>query len=556
MFMKLRDIIFEYALQNAIFYNGKANPKAVLGKTMSQSPEARSNVSETRSLVEQMVKQVNLMSLEDQKKTLEKLAPDLMEKEKKEQPELPDIRDAEKGKMTTRFAPSPSGPLSIGQFMRAAFLSYYYAKKYDGKFIVRIEDTDANKIEPDAYEWIKEDLISMGTKWDLLVRQSDRLQLYYRHAEEMISKGKAYVCSCSAEAFREYKQKEKECLCRGNSKEKNFDLWEAMKKGELEEGAAVLRMRERMDDPNPVLRDPPIFRINKTPHPLKGTKFSVWPLYNFACTIDDHDLKVTHAFRGKEHEHNTAVQKEISKFFGWEFPAVINFGMIRFPGEKIHTRDIKEWIRQGKVSGWDDPSLPTVRAFLRRGFKPDAMKAIAIQCGLSKNDIELSWENLETQNRKIIDPLANRYMVVVDPVRISIENAPEKKELFEPMHPEFPKRGKKKIMLNHSKIYVSKKDHDDFKGKIIRLKGLYNITLGRRPRYAGDIIAKDMQKIQWVSEPNVKVRIISKEGLFEGLGEMEMMNLKPNEIIQMERIGFGRVDSNNRKEVVIYFAHK
>ncbi|NIO20210.1 MAG: glutamate--tRNA ligase, partial [Candidatus Aenigmarchaeota archaeon] len=132
--MKLRDLVLKYALQNAIFYKGKANPSAVLGKIISQSPEARSNIKETRSLVEQTVKQVNLMSLDEQNKTLEKLDPSMLEKEEKKEEGLSDLPGAKEGEIRTRFAPSPTGPLSIGQFMRAVFLSHAYAKKYKGKF--------------------------------------------------------------------------------------------------------------------------------------------------------------------------------------------------------------------------------------------------------------------------------------------------------------------------------------------------------------------------------------------------------------------------------------
>ena len=554
--MKLQNLVLRYALQNAIFYKGKARPSSVLGKVISQSQEARSNIKETRSIVEQTVKQVNMMNLQEQKNALEKLDPSMLGKEEKKEEGLSDLPDAKEGKVKTRFAPSPTGPLSIGQFMRAVFLSHAYARKYKGKFIVRVEDTDAKKIEKKAYEWIKEDLIKMGTKWDSLVLQSDRLPVYYKHAREMIDKERGYVCSCPPESFRKYKLSKKECPCRSNDKKKNLDLWNSMISGGLEEGSAVLRLKGKMSDPNPVLRDPPLLRINKTPHPLKGTKFLVWPLYNFACVVDDHYLGITHVFRGKEHEHNTEVQRRIASVFKWEFPNVINFGMIRFPSEKIHTRDIREMIEKGEVRGWDDPKLPTIRSLLKRGFQPEAIRNLAMQCGLSKNDIELSWENLDTQNRKIIDPVANRYMVVVEPIRFSVDSAPEKREVFENLHPDFPERGKKKILLDHLRIYISREDHERYKGKIIRLKGLYNVTLGKKPRFAGDLVMKDMQKIQWVSEPNVKVRIVNKGGTLEGLGEPELANVKPNELIQMERIGFGRIDSNNRKEVVIYFAHK
>jgi glutamyl-tRNA synthetase len=554
--MKLRDIVYKYALQNAVFYKGKANPSAVLGKVISQSSEARSNIKETRMLVDTLVKEVNFMSPERQTKELEKLAPELLEKEEKKEEGLPELQGAKEGKVKTRFAPSPTGPLSIGQFMRAVFLSHAYARKYKGKFIVRVEDTDAKKIEPKAYEWIKEDLLRMDTKWDSLVLQSDRLPLYHKYAKEMIELSKSYVCSCPPEDFRKYKLSKSACPCRVNEKKKNLELWESMVSGKLEEGSAVLRFKGKMNDPNPVLRDPPLLRINKTPHPLKGEKFSVWPLYNFACVVDDHELQVTHVFRGKEHEHNTAVQKAIAGVFKWEFPNVINFGMIRFPEEKLHTRDIKEMIEKGEVSGWDDPRLPTIRSLLRRGFQPEAIRKLALQCGLSKNDIELSWENLNTQNRKLIDPVANRYMVVIDPVYMLIDSAPEKREIFESLHPDFSERGKKKIPLSGSGVYISKDDQERFKGKLIRLKGLYNISLGRKPKYTGDLITKDMPKIQWVSEPYVKVKIVKKGEILEGFGESEMFSLKPDTLIQMERIGFGRVDSNNKKEVIIYFAHK
>jgi len=554
--MNLKEAILKYALQNAIFYNGKANVSSVLGKVVAQIPEARGNINETRSLVEKIVKEVNLMSLNEQKRRLEMIAPEMLEKGEKKQEGLSELEGAKEGKVVTRFAPSPTGPLSVGQFMRAVFLSYYYAKRYKGKFILRIEDTDAKKIEPLAYEWLKEDLKRMGTPWDELVIQSDRLHIYYKYAKQMIEIGKAYVCVCDSESFKQYKISKNECPCRNNSKEKNLEMWNEMLEGRMEDGSAVLRLKHDMSDPNPVLRDPPLMRINKTPHPIKGTKFSVWPLYNFACAVDDHELGVTHIFRGKEHEHNTTVQKLIANVFDWDFPYVVNFGMIRFPGGSLHTRDIKKMIAEGKVSGWDDPKLPTIRALLRRGFHPEAIKNLAVQCGLSKNDIELSWENLDAQNRKIIDPIANRYMVVIDPIELSIENIPEKHEIFEPLHPNFPERGKKKIPVNPKKIYISREDYEKFRGQVVRLKGLCNISLVKKVKCVGDEVIKEMQKIQWVSEPNVKVKIVDSEGIREGIGEIEMVILKVNDIIQMERIGFGRVDENKNKEIVIYFAHK
>jgi len=319
----------------------------------------------------------------------------------------------------------------------------------------------------------------------------------------------------------------------------------------------VFRFRTSMREPNPAIRNPAMLRVSEQSHPYQGRKFHVWPLYNYANVIDDHELGVTHVFRGKEHEHNTSIQKKVYEALGWKPPVAINFGMIYLPGEKIHTRDIKEWIKEGKVSGWDDPKLHTVRALVKRGFVPQMFKNLAVHTGLSKNDIRLSWENIEGINRKLIDPEADRYMVVTDPVGISVKSAPGIKEVQEDLHPDFPKRGKKSIPVDLGSIWISGEDFANLKEKVFRLKGLGNIHLrGKEGFYAGNEIARDMQKIQWVSKPNVRVTVIGPEKRLGGLGEPNLAKLKPGTLIQMERIGFGRVEKATPKEVVVYFAHK
>jgi glutamyl-tRNA synthetase len=435
-------------------------------------------------------------------------------------------------------------------------LSYYYAKKYKGKFILRIEDTDADKIKKEYMNWLQEDLKKCGIEWDQLVFQSDRMDIYYQYAESLLKSGKAYVCECPAEDFKKFKMKKFECPCRNISVGERLARWKRMLEGGYEEGEAVVRLRASMSDPNPVLRDPPILRINKNEHPLKGNKYCVWPLYNLSCAIDDHFLGVTHVFRGKEHEHNTAVQKIIYDTFTWKMPVVINFGMIRFPEGKIHTRDVKKMIETGEISGWDDPKLPTIRALLRRGFRPDALRQCAISCGLSKNDIQLSWENLDGYNRKVIDPEANRYMVVVNPVKIQITGAPTIDRVFEDLHPDFPQRGKKDVPVKMDSVYISKDDFEKLKGKEIRLIGLFNMTLGKESEYTGNEIIREMQKIQWVSEPCVRVKIVKATGHLAGFGEKAMGLLKINDMIQMERIGFARIDDRKVDKITVYFAHK
>jgi glutamyl-tRNA synthetase len=295
-----RKEIEKYALQNAVFHSGKAELGPVMGKILSVHPELKKNIQALKKEIEIVLKWVNNLGIEEQRKKLEEIDPSLLEKKTKKQEGLPELEGVEKG-VVTRFAPSPTGPLSLGQFLRAVMLSYYYARKYEGKFILRIEDTDPSKIKKEYAEWIQEDLKKCGIDWDLLVYQSDRMDIYYEHAEKLLKLGRAYVCECPAEDFKKFKLKSFECPCRSLKIEEHLKRWGKMLRGGYEEGQAAVRLKTSMSNPNPVLRDPPILRINNQEHPMKGNKYFVWPLYNFSCAIDDHFLGVTHVFRGKEH---------------------------------------------------------------------------------------------------------------------------------------------------------------------------------------------------------------------------------------------------------------
>ncbi len=554
--MNLKNVVLKYVLQNAVFYGGKASPKAVLGKVMASEPELRKRVHEVKAEIEKVVKEVNSLSREKQKEMLQKIAPELLKREEKRQETLPELPGAHPGRVVTRFAPAPTGPLNISHLLRAAMLSYLYAKKYNGKFILRFEDTDARRIEKRFYDMIMEDLKVCGVKWDKLVIESDDMELYYKYAEELINTNKAYACTCSAENFRKFKLEKRNCPCREKGKEENMKLWQEMLKGKYREGEIVLRFKTSMHDPNPAFRDPPIMRINEAEHPLKGKKYRVWPLYNYANVIEDHVCGITHVFRGKEHEHNTEIQRRIYQAFGWEPPIVVNFGMIYLPGEKLHTRDIKRMIENGEVSGWDDPRLHTVRALLRRGFQPEAFRMYAEHCSLTKTDIILNWETFESYNRKVIDPIAKRYMVVINPVKIDISSSKVSgSKVRLKTHPE--KEETREVEVGNY-IYVSKEDFEKFKGKKIRLKELATGVLNKRFEEMESIPEEDrvLQKIQWVPERYVNVIIVKPEGEEEGIGEYSMESLKPGDIIQMERIGFGRVDAVDKNIVTIFFAHK
>jgi len=551
-----KEVILKYCLQNAVFYSGKANPGAVIGKVLGEQEKLRKKVPEVRTEIEKAVKSVNRLTPEEQKKRLEKVAPKLLEKPEKEQG-LPNLEGAVMGKVVTRFAPAPTGPIHIAHLMRAVFLSYLYAKKYNGKFYIRFEDTDPKKVESDFYDWILEDLKKVGIEWDKVFVESENMETYYKYARELVRRGRGYVCECSAEAFRELKAVGKSCKCRTRTVKQNTEGLEKMIKGGFREGSVVLRLKTNMRARNPVLRDPPLMRVSEGSHPRVGTLYKAWPLYNFVCAIEDHNEGITHVFRAKEHQHNTAIQKRVYETFGWKPPVAINFGLIHLAGEKIHKRFVRDWIKSGKVTGWDDVKLPTIRALLRRGYQPKAFEEMAILCGLSKTDIKLSWENLNGINRKIIDSLANRYMAVLDPVRIELKFSPPIRTVSMSLHPDFEDRGKREMPVDLKNIWISGEDAKKLRGKEIRLIGLGNMELkGEIGEYTGNVIKKGMQKIQWVSEPNVKLRILSPEKEMKGLAEENVSHLKVGDLLQFERIGFGRVDTKNEKEVIVAFTHK
>jgi len=550
--MANEELILKYALQNAVFYGGKANAGAVMGKVLAEHPELKKDLPKLGKEVAAAVKEVNRLKPGEQRKKLAAIDEGLLERKEKVQEPLPQLDGAVKGKVVTRFAPAPSGPLHLMHVLRALGLSYEYARKYKGRFILRFEDTDPKKVDKDAYEWIKQDMKSLGYDYDKAVLESDHMDEYYSTAERLIRDGVFYICSCDAEKFRQLKVKKQSCTHRSQSIIENEKLWKDMVKGK--EGL-VVRLKTSMSDPNPALRDPAMLRVANEKHPLTGTKYHVWPLYNFANVVEDHMQGVTHVFRGKEHEHNTAVQDRLYAALDWKPPLTINFGMLRLEDGPLHKREIRDMFAEGKISGWDDPSLPTLRALLRRGYQPEAIRQAVFSCGLSKTDIVFNIDSMNADNRKLIDPKANRYSVVFEPVKIEVVGLNEKSVKM-PLHPDFPKRGERIMPVDSARIYINAADFHEFIGKVVRLKGLCNIRMGSHTKFIDNKPKAELQKLHWVSEPNVKVLLVKPEGSEEGFGEPGMQRLKAGQLIQMERVGFGRVDKVEKGQVTVFWAHK
>ena len=542
------DRILKAALENAVDHGGEAQEKAVLGKVIREVPELREKIQDLRPIIAWVVRKVNTWSQEEQRLRLQELGGPRERVQKR--PGLTLLEGAEEGKVVTRFAPAPTGPLTILQVLRAVLISYAYARKYKGTFIVRFEDTDPKVISKEFYDMIRDDLRALDVEWDKEYLQSDYLNLYYKEAELLLTGAKAYVCFCLAEDFQLLKRKKEDCPHRWQRPDNNILGWNGMLSGRYPEGKAVVRLLTSMQDPNPAMRDPPLLRI-ASGHPLK--KEQVWPLYNFANVVMDSFCRVTHVFRGKEHEHNTAIQEKIYHALGKKPPRTVNFGMMYLPGEKLHTRDIKAGIADGTYSGWDDLRLPTVRAYLRRGFQAKAFHEFSIICGLSKNDIRIDVGNLEAINRQIVDLNANRYMMVTDPMEIDIGKLKKQTGLGNKIEKKnHPERDDTRDVQLADQLLVSGEDFKRFQGREVRLIDLFNVILEKEP-VLGRSQEFDMKtpKIQWVSK-GIPATILFPDRSVIGVAEPALGKAKTGDIVQLLRVGFGRIE----RPGIVVFAHK
>ncbi|AAL64575.1 glutamate--tRNA ligase [Pyrobaculum aerophilum] len=556
--MNVEEIAFKYALANAVKYGGKADVKAVMAKLMAEVPELRARAREVKQIVDAVVARVNSMPLEEQRRILRERWPELLEERRAEQrrpgleglPELPNVR----GGVVVRFAPNPDFVLHLGS-ARPAILNYAYRIKYGGKFILRFEDTDPRIKSPlvteevNAYESIREDLRWLGVRWDEEYIQSQRMEIYYEHAKKLLEMGAAYVDLCKPEEWRRLRNEKKACPHREQPPEVNLELWDKMLEGRFKEGEAVLRIKTDLTHPDPSVRDWVAFRIidtSKTPHPLTGDKYIVWPTYNFAVSIDDHLMGVTHVLRAQEHSVNTIKQSYVFRHFGWEQPVTIHFGRLRIEGATLSKSKLKAM----RIK-YDDLTLPTLAGLRNRGIVPEAIWDLILSVGIKPSDSTVALANLFAFNRKHIEPIADRYMYVADPVKLVFE-ADKELTAHVPFHPSFKERGERTYRLGPGRVEVYIQRRDAVAGKVVRLMELANVEIvrvegdvayGRIHSYSLDEAKKiGAPIIQWVWDP-VEITVIKPAGVGRkevevGLGEGWLERVEVGKYVQFFRYGY------------------
>ncbi|MFP8957065.1 glutamate--tRNA ligase [Natrialbaceae archaeon A-CW3] len=557
----------KHALLNAVKHESEANVGAVMGPLMGDNPDFREHADAVPGVVGGVVARVNDLGDDERRARLEELAPaELAELEAEDEedeqilPELP--RADEYDQIRMRCAPNPNGPWHLGHGRMPAVIGTY-KELYDGWFCVRFDDTDPETKRPDldAYDAILEDLEYLGFEADDVYKASDRLEIYYDHARELIQKGGAYTCSCAGEDFSELKNAGEPCPHRGKSIETIHDEFEDMIAGIYDSGEMVLRVKTDIEHKNPALRDFVAFRMVDTPHPREeASEYRCWPMLDFQSGIDDHLIGVTHIIRGIDLQDSAKRQRFVYEYFGWEYPEVIHWGHVQVDeyDVKMSTSTLSELIDAGELDGWDDPRAPTLQSLRRRGIRGDAITEAMAELGTSTSDVDLAMSAVYAKNRDLIDEETDRRFFVRDGVEVGLAGSPPE-EATPQLHPNHEDRGVRHIPAG--KAVLLETDDLPQREERIWLKGLGCFQYTRDVlQYTGDSIdvvrEGDVDVVHWVpAAESVPLTLRTMDGDVEGRAEPEVGDLETDNLVQFERVGFARIDRVEADEVVAYYTH-
>ncbi len=403
-------------------------------------------------------------------------------------------KDLEEGKyksVITRFPPEPNGYLHIGH-AKSILLNYGLAKKYNGQFNLRFDDTNPTKEKTEFVESIAEDVRWLGADFeDRIFFASNYFQQMYEAAVFLIKKGKAFVCDLSAEEIREYRgtltEPGKNSPYRERSVEENLALFEKMKNGEFADGACVLRAKIDMSSPNINMRDPVIYRVAHMTHHNTKDAWCIYPMYDFAHPIEDAIEGVSHSICTLEFEDHRPLYDWVVRELEYpQPPRQIEFAKMYLTNVVTGKRYIKKLVEEGVVDGWDDPRLVTIAALRRRGFTPESLKLFMELCGVSKSNSSVDYAMLEYCIREDLKCKRSRLMVVLRPLRLVIDNYPEgQSEMVEVLNnPEVPEMGSRQVAFGRE-LYIEQEDFMVeppkkyfrlFPGNEVRLMNAYYVT--------------------------------------------------------------------------------
>jgi len=368
------------------------------------------------------------------------------------------------GRVATRFPPEPNGYLHIGH-AKSVCLNFGIAAQYGGTCNVRMDDTDPSGESLEYVESIINDVRWLGFDWgDRLFYASDYFEQLYQFAVRLIKAGKAYVCSLSADEIREQRgtltEPGTESPYRNRTMEENLDLFRRMRAGEFEDGAHVLRAKIDMASSNITMRDPVLYRIKRATHYRTGTKWCIYPMYDFAHCLSDSIEKITHSICTLEFENNRPLYDWILDQLNVDVhPQQIEFARLNLSYTILSKRRLIELVTRGYMTGWNDPRMPTIAGMRRRGYTPEAIRNFCARIGVAKNENLVDISLLEHCIREDLNERAPRVMGVLRPLRVVIDNYPEGQvEEFEsPFHPQNPAMGSRKVPFSRI-LYIERED--------------------------------------------------------------------------------------------------
>lgn len=406
------------------------------------------------------------------------------------------------GRVHTRFPPEPNGYLHIGH-AKSICLNFGIAAEFRGLCNLRFDDTNPTKEEVEYVESIKEDVRWLGFDWgDRLYYASDYFEQLYQYAVQLIKAGKAYVCDLSAEEIREYRgtltKPGRESPYRNRSVEENMTLCGRMRAGEFEEGSRTLRAKIDMASGNINMRDPVMYRIMHAEHHRTGSKWCIYPMYDFAHCFSDSIERITHSICTLEFEDHRPLYDWFLDELGVHHPQQIEFARLNLSHTVLSKRKLIELVEQGYVAGWDDPRMPTIAGLRRRGYTAESIRNFCDRIGVAKRGSLVDVALLEHCLREDLNMRAPRIMVVLRPLRVVIDNYPEGKveELEAINNPEDPGMGTRKVPFSRV-LYIEQEDFREDPPK-----QFFRLAPGRevRLRYAYFIKCVDVVKDERTGE--------------------------------------------------------
>ena len=510
-------------------------------------------------------------------------------KQTKDEGKFVDLPNAEMGKVTVRFPPEASGYLHIGH-AKACLLNQHYQQHFQGKLILRFDDTNPAKEKEEYEEVILEDLKMLKVKYDHFSRTSDHFETMLNYCQKLIKDGNAYVDDTDAETIKAQRESRTDSVNRSNPMEKNLKMWDEMKRGTEFGHKCAVRAKMNMKSDNGCMRDPAIYRCKDEPHPATGDKYKVYPTYDFACPIVDSIEGVTHALRTTEYMDRDEQFNWFIDALGLRKPNIYAYARLNLTNTVMSKRKLTWLVDEKIVDGWDDPRLPTVRGVLRRGLTVEALKMFIVAQGSSRSVVFMEWDKIWAMNKKVIDPVAPRFTTVVKDYHVQVNVKGVKTESVKAdKHPKDPAIGQKTVWRSSS-VFIDGVDAEALKeGENTTFINWGNMIIDKVNKgQDGKVVSVDATpnldnkdfkktlKVTWLAqvenEPQaaftpavclhydhiIKKPVLDKTDEFKDfvnkdtlteiqmLGDPELKYLKKGDIIQIQRRGFFIVDKEYR----------